>query len=215
MARASTDQLVGLLEDAARRAASGSELEVLGSPDGPAPAAVLGFTGRCVVASAAPESWVRATLRGEQPFAGLKPRFIVALEEKLGLRNDGIDVVTVAEGLHGPASLRPVAASRHPRVMRAVDYRVDVQAYEAAGGAVVIIGRGLARRMEVAVEVAESERGRGHGRRGLLEARRLIGPGNLLFAQCAPGNAASLRALLSAGFRPIGSEVLFHPQAEA
>jgi RimJ/RimL family protein N-acetyltransferase len=30
-----------------------------------------------------------------------------------------------------------------------------------------------------------------------------------VFAQVAPGNAASLRAFLAAGFRPIGSEVLF------
>ena len=35
------------------------------------------------------------------------------------------------------------------------------------------------------------------------------GTEDVLFAQAAPGNAASLRALLSAGFRPIGSEVLF------
>jgi RimJ/RimL family protein N-acetyltransferase len=29
-------------------------------------------------------------------------------------------------------------------------------------------------------------------------------------AQVAPGNAASLRAVEAAGFRPIGAEVLFH-----
>jgi hypothetical protein len=210
MARSSTGRVVGLLEAATRGAASGPELEVLGAPTGPAPAAVLAFTGSCVVASAASESWVRATLHGEQAFAAMKPRFIVALEEKLGLRHDGIDVVMIAEGLPGRPSLTPVVESRHPRVRRAVDYRVDV--YEAAAGAVVIVGRGLARRVEVAIEVPESQRGRGHGRHGLLEARRLIGPGSLLFAQCAPGNAASLRALLASGFSPIGSEVLFHRQ---
>ena len=31
-----------------------------------------------------------------------------------------------------------------------------------------------------------------------------------LFAQVAPGNAASLRAVAAAGFRPLGAEVLFH-----
>lgn len=36
-----------------------------------------------------------------------------------------------------------------------------------------------------------------------------MGPEGTVFAQTAPGNAVSLRALLSAGFRPIGSEVLF------
>ena len=33
--------------------------------------------------------------------------------------------------------------------------------------------------------------------------------GDVVFAQVAPGNAASLRAFLAAGFSPIGSEVLF------
>jgi RimJ/RimL family protein N-acetyltransferase len=32
----------------------------------------------------------------------------------------------------------------------------------------------------------------------------------VLFAQVASGNAASLRVVEAAGFRPIGSEVLFH-----
>jgi len=36
-----------------------------------------------------------------------------------------------------------------------------------------------------------------------------IPEGDVVFAQVAPGNAASLRAFLAAGFRPIGSEVLF------
>jgi len=30
-----------------------------------------------------------------------------------------------------------------------------------------------------------------------------------VFAQVAPGNAASIRCFLSAGYRPIGAEVLF------
>jgi hypothetical protein len=36
-----------------------------------------------------------------------------------------------------------------------------------------------------------------------------------LFAQVAPGNAASLRTVEAAGFRPIGAEVLFHRGREA
>ncbi|HEV2894220.1 MAG TPA: class I SAM-dependent methyltransferase [Actinomycetota bacterium] len=41
-------------------------------------------------------------------------------------------------------------------------------------------------------------------------ARHLVPPGEVLFAQVAPGNAASLRVVEAAGFRPIGAEVLFH-----
>jgi RimJ/RimL family protein N-acetyltransferase len=71
------------------------------------------------------------------------------------------------------------------------------------------MGRGLALRAEVAIEVAEDGRRRGVASRALVEARRLVAPGEALYAQTAPGNAASLRAFLRAGFQPIGSEVLF------
>ena len=40
-------------------------------------------------------------------------------------------------------------------------------------------------------------------------ARHLTPPGEPLFAQVAAGNAASLRAVGAAGFRPLGAEVLF------
>ena len=85
-----------------------------------------------------------------------------------------------------------------------------MRVYKAAGGAaVVVLGQGLALRTEVAVEVDPESRGQGVGTRALLEARRLVGPDEVVFAQVAAGNAASLRAFLRAGFEPIGCEVLF------
>lgn len=39
----------------------------------------------------------------------------------------------------------------------------------------------------------------------------LVPAGAPLFAQVAPGNSSSLRAVLAAGYQPIGSEVLFTP----
>ena len=42
-----------------------------------------------------------------------------------------------------------------------------------------------------------------------IAARGCVPEGEPLFAQVAPGNAASVRSVLAAGFRPIGSEVLF------
>jgi hypothetical protein len=36
-----------------------------------------------------------------------------------------------------------------------------------------------------------------------------VPPAEPVFAQVAPGNAGSLRAVLAAGYRPIGGEVLF------
>ena len=71
------------------------------------------------------------------------------------------------------------------------------------------VGYGLALRREVAVEVDPAARNRGLGAATLLQARRLVPEDDVLYAQVAPGNAASLRAFLRAGFEPIGSEALF------
>ena len=58
------------------------------------------------------------------------------------------------------------------------------------------------------MEVAPAHRGAGLGRRLIAAGRRLAPAGAPLFAQVSPGNAASLRAFLAAGFRPVGAEVL-------
>jgi GNAT superfamily N-acetyltransferase len=127
---------------------------------------------------------------------------------EIGRRDDGVDVLLAAPGLGGDAELVEVEREVHPRVVRASAHWQDIRVFEdPSAAAVVILGQGLALRTEVAVD--EAARGRGLARRGLVEARRLVGPDQALFAQTAPGNAASLRAFMSAGFRPIGSEVLF------
>jgi L-amino acid N-acyltransferase YncA len=120
--------------------------------------------------------------------------------------------VLVAPGLPDPPDglLRESLPVEHARVSRAERYREQVAVYTAVNGeAVVVLGRGLAGRREASLEIDEAARGRGLGRRLLLGARSLIPEGDVVFAQVAPGNAASLRAFLAAGFRPIGSQVLF------
>lgn len=140
----------------------------------------------------------------------MSPRFLAALGAQLGRRDDGVDVLLAAQGLKGQSSLVEVERGAHPRVVRANAHRQVVRVFEDAGAAVVVVlGLGLALRSEVAVEVEEAARGRGLATGALVKARRVVGPDQVLFAQTAPGNAASLRALLAAGFRPIGSEVLF------
>jgi RimJ/RimL family protein N-acetyltransferase len=62
--------------------------------------------------------------------------------------------------------------------------------------------------MEVAIEIEPAYRGRGLGRQLALAALALV-EDDLLFAQVSPGNVASLRAFLAAGYRPICSEVWF------
>ena len=52
-------------------------------------------------------------------------------------------------------------------------------------------------------------RGRGLGRTLAAVSMLAVPRGERVFMQVAPGNVASLRAVLGAGFRPIGAEVLF------
>lgn len=171
---------------------------------------VIGLTGRYIIATSAPETWLHERLPAEDLLAPMSPRFLNALGRKIGRRDDGVDVLLAAPGIGGDAELVEVERELHPRVVRACAHRREVRVFEDSSAAVVIvIGRGLALRTEVAIEVENAARGRGLARGALIEARRLVGRGQALFAETAPGNAASLRALLAAGFRPIGSEVLF------
>ncbi len=92
-------------------------------------------------------------------------------------------------------------------MLRALNYRDEVRAWRADGG-IVLLGRGVAGRLETAIEVDEDRRGQGLGRRLATAARHLAPPGVALWAQVAPGNAASVRAFLAAGFAPVGAEAL-------
>jgi GNAT superfamily N-acetyltransferase len=183
-------------------------LAVLPAPPG-ASMAVVGFTAHHVVAADVAPEWVRARLPGDDLSAPMSARFLVALGERIGREPGSLDVVLAAPGLAGEPELAEVSGAEHPRVVRAHRYRSGVRVFEAAdGAAVVVVGYGLALRREVAVEVDPAARDRGLGAAALLQARRLVPEGDVLYAQVAPGNAASLRSFLRAGFEPIGCEVL-------
>ena len=81
------------------------------------------------------------------------------------------------------------------------------QAVLTAG--LLTVGRGVAGRLEVSLEVDPAARGRGLGTALARAARRLAD--EPLWTQVAPANTASLRAFLAAGYRPVGAEVLFGP----
>ena len=99
----------------------------------------------------------------------------------------------------------------HGLAQRTFRTRRDLRIYaDARGRGVVTIGRGLADRWEAAVVVDETHRGIGLGR-ALAEAARHRAPADEpLFFQVAIGHAASLRAVMAAGYVPIGAEVQFH-----
>jgi ribosomal protein S18 acetylase RimI-like enzyme len=117
--------------------------------------------------------------------------------EETSAERDGTELVEVAE-------------SSHPRVERAARYRTDVRVYEAADRrGVVVLGRGITRRWEIAYEVDADARNVGLGRALAAAAVRLLPQGTPVWAQVAPGNTASVRAMIGAGFTPAGAEILF------
>jgi GNAT superfamily N-acetyltransferase len=172
-------------------------------------AGVIAFTAHAVIFTGADPAWVRGQLPAGDLSGPLTPRFLQALCDRTGRRAQSADLLTVAPSCPGPPAmeLTPDADPAHPRIARALRCRDDVRAWQADGG-VLLLGRGVACRWEVAVEVDPDRRGKGLGRDLAAAARHLVPGGAPLWAQIAPGNAASVRAFLAAGFTPVGAEVL-------
>ncbi|WP_217246847.1 GNAT family N-acetyltransferase [Streptomyces sp. AC602_WCS936] len=175
-------------------------------------AGVIAFTAHSVVFTDEEEGWVRETLgalRCDPLAAAMNSRFLSAFGERAGRTNDTIDVLLTGAPLPGRPEvvLEEVGDPGHPRVVSAGRRRDGVRVWAADGG-VLVLGRGVAGRLEAAVEVAEGARHRGLGRRLVAAARQLAG-GEPVWAQVAAGNARGLRAFQAADYRPVGSEALF------
>ena len=102
-------------------------------------------------------------------------------------------------------ALQEIQEPAHPRIAYAGERRDEVRAWTADGG-VLVLGRGVAGRLEVSVEVDEEVRQRGLGRLLVSAARQLAD--EPVWAQVAPGNARSMRAFQAAGYVPVGAEAL-------
>lgn len=181
-----------------------------------APAAVLSFTAHHVVATGVPADEVLGRVDPGDLKGPLAPGVLAWLAERTGLVAGSLDVLLAWRPERAePApvvTLREVPPSGHPRVDRALRWRRELRVYEdARGRGVVLLGRGLAGRLELSVEVAPAERDRGLARGLIAAALRETMPDEPVFAQVAAAHAASLRALGSAGFAPVGAEVLFGP----
>jgi len=175
----------------------------------PRDAGVISLTAHSVIFTDADPSWVRDQLPAGDLSGPLMPPFLQAVCAKTGRRVNNIDMLCVTMSLPGRPSVMlsrsgPVS---HPRIERALRYRDDILAWEAPGG-IVLLARGVAGRWEVAVEVDPDYRGKGLGRELAAAARHLVPAGTPLWAQIAPGNAASVRAFLAAGYQPVGAEAL-------
>ncbi len=216
-------RLADLLLDAAagRFPRPDGVIEIVAAPEGRADA-VVAFTAHSVVATALDPVEVRGHVPAGDLGAAMDPRFLAWLAGRLKVEPGALDVVLVIDprtdglGTNRGDDTAPMALERrtdlfdHPRVARALAYRDDVRVYaDPRQRGIAIIGRGLAGRWEVSVEVEEPGLEPGLGTRLIRAAIREAAPDEPLFAQVSPGNARSLRAFLDAGFRPIGSEMLF------
>jgi hypothetical protein len=200
-----------------RPPAADGGLTVLPAPPGRAAAVVLGFVAHHVVAADVDPGWPRRVLPTGSLSDRMGARFLAALADRVGVEPGGQDTLLIAPSrvdASGSPPLREMTGLDHPRLERARLYRDDVRAY-AADGALLILGRGLGGRWEVAVEVDAGQRGRGLGRSIAACAPALVPGGAPLWAQVHPANVASLRAFLAAGYRPVGAEILFMPAEPA
>ena len=207
------------LDSVLRAAAQGRHPEPDGSvdvlPQHGRAAGVVAFSAHFVVSADVDHQWVRDQLPPGDYSAPLGARFLVALADRIGADIGSIDaVLSATDRGDGRAEeiadgLEEIEAREHPRVVRALRYRDDVRVWRTADGAGhVLVGRGLAGRWETAFEVEPAARANGLGRRLAAAATALVPAGEPVWAQVAPGNAASLRAVLAAGFEPVCGEVL-------
>jgi RimJ/RimL family protein N-acetyltransferase len=201
--------LVDVLLDATRGRfppADGA-VDVVPVPDGELEA-VLALTGHAVIqADIGVEDALQA---GADGFGGAtSPAFLLWLAGGGWISSHDVVLWAAATG-EADAPAKTTEFDDHPRVVAARRIRRDVRVHGDDHG-IVTIGRGLGDQWELGVQIASEHRGSGSGRRLIAAARALRPLGEPLFAHVAPGNAASLRAFLAAGFVPLGSVVMIRP----
>lgn len=106
---------------------------------------------------------------------------------------------------------RPDLAA-HPRAAFAAGIRdcPRVMGYPDPGRSdLAVISKGIGGLTEIGFELEPGRRGSGVGAGLVRDALGTIRDGEIAVAAVAPGNAASVRALLTAGFTPAGSIQLF------
>lgn len=202
-----------------REAATGTfppadgKVELAPSPPGRSDA-VVAFTAHNVIAAGVESDEVLARLDPEDVGAPMSAEFLAWLAGRLETSAGVLDMVLVAPSPSPDEDLVELVLREdlieHPRLARSRRYRADLRCYsDADDRALIVVGRGLADRWEMGLEIKPDQRDRGLGRQLIRAAARLVPDGEPLFAQVSPGNTRSVRAFLAAGYRPICSEVVF------
>jgi hypothetical protein len=190
---------------------------------------IVAFTGHAVLALAPDVTDERLAGFGVNGLGGAHdPRLIAALAGPDGWIAS-LDVLLAGHGTGhpgaagadpagaGPASAGPRLVDRpdlaaHPRLLFAAQIRDQprILGYPDLGrSALAVVSRGLGGLTELSFELELQRRGTGSGAILISDAMSTIPAGQLVIAAIAPGNAASLRAALTAGFVPLGSTQLF------
>lgn len=180
---------------------------------------IIGFTGHHVIAADIDEDTIRQRIDPSDVSQPMSSTFLLFVAGWIGAEPGTFDMVFVApprdEADDSLELWRRHDLDDHPRVRRASRYRPEIAVYadrqHGDPDGVLVVGKGVAGRWELAYEVAPAAQGRGLGRRLAAAASSLVPHGEPVFAQVAPGNVASVRACVAAGFRPVSSEVLFVP----
>lgn len=166
------------------------------------------FTGHAVVLTDRDADELRAL--GVDGFGAVAQPEVVSWLAGPGGSVGSHDAVMVARGRGRAVAVERNDLDDHPRVRRARRYRPDLRVFGDDRG-LVTLGHGLVGRMELSVELLDATPSRGVGG-DLIELGLDLAPADeLVWAQVAPGNAASLRAFLRCGFVPIGAETLIEP----
>lgn len=185
-------------------------VEVVPPDTDAAAVAIVEFTGHAVVMIARPAD--DPDLTRLDAFGGVsKPGFVSAIAPPGSVIGSHDAVLVRRGGSTRASSVAPLPESsdheHHPRVARARTHRRDVCVYADERG-LVTLGRGLVGRLEISVELTSTDAPPGSGRSLILGGLEHVDGDEFVWAQVAPGNAASLRAFLACGFVPIGSEIL-------
>jgi len=170
--------------------------------------AMVSLTGHAVAATRVPARVLREA--GADGFAGATSAAVLATLAGRGGEVDVLDALLVARGTGRTGLPERRDLADHPRVRYAQTWRSDVHVHGDERG-LVTVARGIGGLPELSFEVVPGRRGWGVGRALLTDGLGLVPEGEPVLAAVAPGNAASLRAVLAAGFVPVGSVQLLRP----
>jgi len=188
--------------------------------------ASFAFTGHSVFAVAPDVTDQRLADLGADGLGGAQdPRLITALAGPGGWI-DCLDMMLAGRGSGqagqaGQAGQPPRLVDRpdlatHPRAVFAARTRDQPRPLgypDPRRGALAVISRGIAGLTELSFELEPEHRGHGGGAELVRDALTIVPDGQLVLAAVAPGNAASVRSLLAAGFVPLGAVQLFRRAA--